>query len=487
MANVYVVLDDEADWLPYYPSSNVISFEGYLESTYGRDKQILIINLCRHYKYLTKGYYTSLLAEARGHKVIPSVKAINDISRKSIYGLQTDELDAAFDKQLKKSKQVLGAGFSLLICFGYTAEQEFAEIGRKIFEVFPFPLLNVQFEFSKTWQIVSIKSGSIKNLNDVGEDLFAASLDKFNSRIWRKPRSKKTYRYDLAILVNPEEKLPPSNKKAIENFIKAAKRYDMFAETVTKRDFSRLGEYDALFIRETTAINHHTYTFARKAESEGLVVIDDPSSIVRCANKVFLHETLLASKLKTPKTLVLQVGQELNGHVAEYLGFPIVLKIPDGSFSKGVFMVKSEEELKEKCKELFQTSVLVLAQEFMYTPFDWRVGVFNKKALFVCKYFMSKGHWQIYRHGVSRTECGAFQTMSVQQAPKAVVNAALKATASIGDSIYGVDIKQKDDDAYIIEVNDNPNIDAGLEDGFLGDVLYDRIIEEFSRRLNGGR
>jgi glutathione synthase/RimK-type ligase-like ATP-grasp enzyme len=129
----------------------------------------------------------------------------------------------------------------------------------------------------------------------------------------------------------------------------------------------------------------------------------------------------------------------------------------------------------------------VLAQEFMYTPFDWRVGVFNKKALFVCKYFMSKGHWQIYRHGVSRTECGAFQTMSVQQAPKAVVNAALKATASIGDSIYGVDIKQKDDDAYIIEVNDNPNIDAGLEDGFLGDVLYDRIIEEFSRRLNGGR
>ena len=53
-------------------------------------------------------------------------------------------------------------------------------------------------------------------------------------------------------------------------------------------------EYDALFIRETTAINDHTYRFAKRAESEGMVVIDDPQSILRCTNKIFLADNAVA-------------------------------------------------------------------------------------------------------------------------------------------------------------------------------------------------
>jgi glutathione synthase/RimK-type ligase-like ATP-grasp enzyme len=32
-------------------------------------------------------------------------------------------------------------------------------------------------------------------------------------------------------------------------------------------------------------------------------------------------------------------------------------------------------------------------------------------------------------------------------------------------------------------VNDNPSIDAGVEDGYLGEDLYLRIMQEFLRRL----
>ncbi len=32
-------------------------------------------------------------------------------------------------------------------------------------------------------------------------------------------------------------------------------------EIITKNDFDRIPEFDALFIRETTAVNHHTYRF----------------------------------------------------------------------------------------------------------------------------------------------------------------------------------------------------------------------------------
>ena len=45
----------------------------------------------------------------------------------------------------------------------------------------------------------------------------------------------------------------------------------MDVELIEKKDYARLGEFDALLIRETTAIDHHTYRYATKAESEGLV------------------------------------------------------------------------------------------------------------------------------------------------------------------------------------------------------------------------
>ena len=75
-----------------------------------------------------------------------------------------------------------------------------------------------------------------------------------------------------------------------------------------------------------------------------------------------------------------------------------MLKIPDGSFSRGVIKVGNQEELLKASAELFERSVLLLAQEFFYTEYDWRIGVLNQKPIFACQYFMSKGHWQIYDH-----------------------------------------------------------------------------------------
>src|SRR5205823_888851 len=94
--------------------------------------------------------------------------------------------------------------------------------------------------------------------------------------------TKPDIRYSVAILMNPQEEMPPSNEGSIRRFIKAAEKLHMEAEIIDRDDYSRLGEFDALFIRETTAVNHHTFRFARRAAAEGLVIIDDPESILRC-------------------------------------------------------------------------------------------------------------------------------------------------------------------------------------------------------------
>ena len=61
------------------------------------------------------------------------------------------------------------------------------------------------------------------------------------------------------------------------------------------------------------------------------------------------------------------------------------------------------------------------------------------------------------------------------------------ATSQIGDGLYGVDLKQVGDRVVIIEVNDNPNIDWGIEDAYLGEDLYRRVMGEFLRRLERKR
>jgi glutathione synthase/RimK-type ligase-like ATP-grasp enzyme len=39
----------------------------------------------------------------------------------------------------------------------------------------------------------------------------------------------------------------------------------------------------------------------------------------------------------------------------------------------------------------------------------------------------------------------------------------------------------------VMEVNDNPNIDAGVEDGILRDALYDRIMNTFLDRIEASK
>jgi glutathione synthase/RimK-type ligase-like ATP-grasp enzyme len=174
--------------------------------------------------------------------------------------------------------------------------------------------------------------------------------------------------------------------------------------------------------------------------------------------------------------------------VGEKLGFPIVLKIPDGSFSRGVVKVENAAALEKAAGELFQHSALLLAQEFLYTDFDWRIGVLNREPLYACKYYMSRGHWQIYNHGAKGTaKSGGFETIPVRDAPSEVVKLALKATNAVGDGLYGVDLKQVNGKPVVIEVNDNPSIDAGVEDVYLGEDLYLRVMQEFLRRMEHKR
>ena len=487
MSDFFVVVDKLEDWAPYHPSEDVITFDDYLHRTHKTaGGRVRVIVLSRRYKYLGTGYYCSLLAEARGHHVLPSVRTLNDLGRKELAVLQMEDMESV----LAKLPPAKVGDLRVFRCwFGECLDPELAPIAQAVFKRFPCPTLEVEMHFKKQWRIDSVKAVSLNNLEGSEEqEAFAQAFEKFSTKLWRRPKARKSYRYDLAILVDPEEKMPPSDDKALKNFIRAAGQLGIEAELIQKKDYMRLPEYDGLFIRATTSVDHHTYRFAKKAEAEDMVVIDDPTSILRCTNKIYLADLLQTHKIPTPRTEIINgASDEALRSLVEKIGYPMVLKIPDGSFSRGVVKVENWEQLKEQSKSLLKNSSLLLAQEFVFTGYDWRIGVLNNKPLYACRYYMVNDHWQIYKHSGEKVVSGGYDTLPTFEAPKAVLDIATRATRLIGNGFYGVDIKQSGDRVVIIEVNDNPSIESGVEDKYLGDQLYVEIMQEFLRRMASRR
>ncbi|MGD9140103.1 MAG: RimK family protein [bacterium] len=488
MSAQIVIVEQRGDWKEHYPDAIVVLAKDYVSlQEYFKMRDLRVVNLCRSYRYHSLGYYCSLLAEARRHRVIPSVRTITELMSKSIYGLSIDDLHGIVEKRIGDIKdQPSGPAFSIYVHFGKCDNDDFQDLSRQLFDLFACPILKVEFRLNGKWQISTIRATS---LHGIPEDQEAPFIDGFNahsSKRWRTPRAKRVSRYDMAILHDPDEKLPPSDPRALQKFIKAGKKLGVDVDLITKKDFSRLGEYDALFIRETTQMEHHTYRFARKAENEGMVVIDDPDSIMKCTNKIYLAELLAANKIPIPRTEILKKDEAADiRSVESRIPYPIVLKIPDSSFSRGVHKVATADDLRTVADGLFSDSDVILAQEYMYTDFDWRIGILNRRPLFACQYFMSRRHWQIMKYDESGeyTE-GASKTWKVEDVPEAVVKTALQAANLIGDGFYGVDVKESDAGPVVIEINDNPSIDSGVEDKVLGDNLYQAVIEEFTRRLD---
>ncbi|MHA7772307.1 RimK family protein [Roseibium sp. M-1] len=443
-----------------------------------------ILNLSRSYGYQGAGYYASLLAEARQHRVVPTVETMIELSRKQLYQHALPELEDRLNRCLRKMPtEAANAVTRLLIYLGQVSDAALEPFGRLLFDWFRAPVLEVVLEEGE-WR--SIKRIRVLAVNDLEADeraAFLAAVENYTTRPWRAPKQRALMKYALAVLSDPKEELPPSSIASLKHMARVAARHGVEVVPIGKGDLDKLAQYDALFIRETTNIDNHTYRFARRAVQEGMPVIDDPVSMIRCTNKVYLTELLASHGIATPKTIVLSSLKEA-GDLEAKLGSPVVLKIPDGSFSRGVFRVSGAETIKEKLKELFQESAILLAQEYCPTDFDWRIGVLDGEPLFACQYLMAKKHWQIVRHETGKKAVeGGFKTVSLAEAPPAVIDIAVRAARLIGNGFYGVDLKVFGDRVVVIEVNDNPNLEHGVEDQADKDAVWDQLIRWFVRRL----
>ena len=482
-----------------------------------------IINLCRSYDYLTVGYYVSLVADARGHRVFPGVELVEDLSSPFTYfralqaaGIETIDYKVLPGRRLVLPKLIVAPDDAkdrtqgkplaeeeeepdvqpryvtsrqpyteVTAVFGRTTDKRFRRPCSAIFKMYPYPLLTVRFyDVGGSWKVGQLFPTSVRKLSEehlglLREELREARFVRDDlPRQQRKPER-------LACLWDRSEVFAPSDEATIDRLARIASRRSVLVERIGKTDLTRLAEYDALFIRSFTAINNHTFKFAQTAESLDIPVIDDPDSIVRCSNKVYLHELFRRSGVPTPRTRT--ISRRTDHEAVEEIGFPLIVKLPDGSFSQAVKKADDAAAFEAVTGEMFKRSPLLIVQEFTPTEFDWRITVLEGKVLFACRYFMAGRHWQIqqnYQSGYTRY--GKVDAVPRDEAPREVVNLALEAAALIGIGLYGVDIKETRSGPVVIEVNDNPSIETGYEDQADKDRIYEDLIDAFLRRMASG-
>src|ERR1700733_4722341 len=128
-----VVVNQLADWNFDMPDVEVVTSRCYLtDSKYSELKNVRIYNLCRSHRYQGLGYYVSLLAEARGHRVFPSITTMQDIKSQTIMRVISDELDELIQKSFKKLKST---EFDLSVYFEQNVAKQYEKISKQLYNL----------------------------------------------------------------------------------------------------------------------------------------------------------------------------------------------------------------------------------------------------------------------------------------------------------------------------------------------------------------
>src|SRR6266480_4397609 len=75
--NIYFVVNQPSDWPFETPGATVITAREYIADSNDAGPGLArVFNFCRTSRYQGRGYYVSLVAEARGHRPWPDMKTI---------------------------------------------------------------------------------------------------------------------------------------------------------------------------------------------------------------------------------------------------------------------------------------------------------------------------------------------------------------------------------------------------------------------------
>lgn len=492
----HVVVADQPE-----PLDGIQAFDAqtYLAGGVSLDEPgLTVVNLCRGDRYLSEGYYVSLLADARGQSVLPTVDTLEVLANvpEALRLLEDAGVPTFHDSARERRRTLTRLGtrglpevVETVSLLGRCSRRELSRVAAKIHRRLPVPACRLSFvRIDGTPRLFHLEPVPLSRLDGAQREQLGRAVVAGKLGADGPPPKPIAGRASLAVLFDPADPFSPSDEPTLDRLERVAVRAGVRVQRIGLDALDRVAEHDALFIRCLTGPDMPAFRFAQRAEALGLPVIDSTHSILRCGNKVYLSELLSRAGIATPTTTTVVQGTTY-AELASKLGVPFVVKVPDGSFSTAVFKVPSEQAWARTVPDLLAGSPLLVAQSFTPTPYDWRIGVLDGRPLYACRYWMVPGHWQIRRAAQKRRPArdGRVEGVPLESVPAAVKRAAGRAARLIGNGLFGVDVKEIGSAAVVIEVNDNPDIHLDYEDQCEGDRVYEGLVEHFVRRIEQER
>lgn len=220
---------------------------------------------------------------------------------------------------------------------------------------------------------------------------------------------------------------------------------------------------------------------AKTLEAAGMKLFNSASAIELCDDKSLTHIALM-NRVPQPKTVLIPLTFPRVGYtdcaflekIADYLGFPLVIKQCFGSFGAGVYLAGNMEEAKAA---LMKTAGgAAIAQQYIASSFarDIRAYIVGDKVAAAMLRHNESGD---FRANVAQG--GKADAYALNEAQAAL---AVKTAQILGCTFAGVDLLfGENGEMTVCEVNSNAHF-AGIS-AAAGVNIADKIIEAVAQRI----
>lgn len=220
---------------------------------------------------------------------------------------------------------------------------------------------------------------------------------------------------------------------------------------------------------------------AKTLEAAGMKLFNSASAIELCDDKSLTHIALM-NRVPQPKTVLIPLTFPRVGYtdcaflekIADYLGFPLVIKQCFGSFGAGVYLAGNMEEAKAA---LMKTAGgAAIAQQYIASSFarDIRAYIVGDKVAAAMLRHNESGD---FRANVAQG--GKADAYALNEAQAAL---AVKTAQILGCTFAGVDLLfGENGEMTVCEVNSNAHF-AGIS-AATGVNIADKIMEAVAQRI----
>src|SRR2546423_2679254 len=149
-----IVADQKQNWFEI-PDATVLTARRYLsEPESGNQGAVRVLNLCRTGRYQGRGYYVSLVAEARGQRPVPDIKTIEDLRSEAYVRALQAEIQPLVQETLHHDES---ERFQLDVYLGKHATHQ--GLAEELFAKVRAPLVRVLFARAEgSWRLEPLQA-----------------------------------------------------------------------------------------------------------------------------------------------------------------------------------------------------------------------------------------------------------------------------------------------------------------------------------------